>query len=219
MMKLLTINDLAISYRGYYLFDNLNLSVETGQRLVIIGESGSGKSSILKAILDAIDYQGIINIDSKVSYMPQDLALLDHKTVRQNVELPALIDKTIVPPSVGEYTRYGLERHLDTYVSKLSGGERQRVALMRALASGGKLLLFDEPLSKLDQINKERMTEYFKNNITEEYGLIYITHDLNEAVTLGTQILVLSSTPQLIDNNLPTEEMKQLLAEILQSNI
>ncbi len=218
-MKLLTINDLAISYQGYYLFDNLNLSVETGQRLVIVGESGSGKSSILKAILGAIDYQGQITVESKVSYLPQDLALLDHKTVRQNVELPAIIDQSITPPATSEYTRYGLERHLDIYVSKLSGGERQRVALMRALASGGKLLLFDEPLSKLDQINKERMTEYFKSNITDDYGLIYITHDLNEAVILGTQILVLSATPQLIDNNLPELEMKQLLAEILQSNI
>ncbi len=218
-MKLLTVKDLAISYQGYYLFDNLNFSVETGQRLIIVGESGSGKSSILKAILKAISYQGDITVDSKVSYMPQDLALLDHKTVRQNVELPALIDKTITVPRTSEYARYGLDRHLDTYVSRLSGGERQRVALMRALASGGKLLLFDEPLSKLDQINKARMTEYFKTNITDDYGLVYITHDLNEAVTLGTQILVLSSIPQLIDNNLPTNQMKQLLSEILQSNI
>lgn len=217
-MELLKISDLAITYNNFYLFDSLNLSVNSGERLVIIGESGSGKSSILKAILKAIEYQGHISINSKVSYMPQDLALLDHKTVRQNVELPAILDQNVKLPTATDYEDFGLTNHLNQYVSKLSGGERQRVALMRALNSGGDLLLFDEPLSKLDQITKNRILSYFLAHISDEYGLVYITHDLNEAVTLGTKILVLNSSPQLIDNNLEPEQMLEKLTAMLASD-
>ncbi len=217
-MNLLKIENLAIIYQSAYLFDDLNLNVDKGERLVIIGESGSGKSSILKAIIDAIEFEGTIEINSEVSYMPQSLALLDHKTVRGNIELPRLI-RNLEPIDDCEYVQFGLHQYMDTYVSKLSGGQRQRVALMRALYSGGSLLLFDEPLSKLDQINKERMMDYFLNHITDQYGLVYITHDLNEAVKIGTKILVLSEYPQLIENNLEADDMKSLLKEILQTNI
>lgn len=214
-MKLLTIKELEIIYKHHYLFEQLSFSVEKGERLIIIGESGSGKSSILKAIIGAIEYEGTIELNCGISYMPQDLALFDHKTVRQNVELPATINKQLVKPLDDEYSKFGLEKHLDKYVSKLSGGERQRVALMRALNSGGELLLFDEPLSKLDEINKKRMLEHFKKFIDNNYGLIYITHDLDEAVVLGTKILVLSDIPQVIDNNLEPEIMRSTLSMML----
>lgn len=217
-MNLLTINNLAIEYKGRYLFDGLNISVDQGQKLVIIGESGCGKSSILKAIVGAIPYQGQIELNSKLAYMPQDLALFDHKTVRQNVELPMVISKRPITIDEGQYKHFGLDQHCDKYVSKLSGGERQRVALMRALNSGGNLLLFDEPLSKLDEITKERMVEYFNQHITEQYGLIYITHDLNEAVAIGDQILVLGEYPQLVDNNVDSEQLKSILKNILKMN-
>lgn len=217
-MNLLKIENLAIIYQYAYLFDELNFSLNKGERLVIIGESGSGKSSILNVIIGAIEYEGSIEINTDVSYMPQSLALLDHKTVRGNVELPRIIRK-LEQIADDEYNQFGLEQYIDTYVSKLSGGQRQRVALMRALYSGGSLLLFDEPLSKLDQINKERMMDYFLNHITDDYGLVYITHDLNEAVKIGTKILVLSEYPQMIDNNLETDVMKTLLKEMLKTNI
>lgn len=216
-MNLLTVADLGIMYKDYYLFEKLNFSVERGEKLVVIGESGSGKSSILKAILGAIDYEGEIELNSKVAYMPQDLALLDHKTVRQNVELPRVIAKSNQGIDEQAYAHFGLADHTEKYVSKLSGGERQRVALMRALNSGGELLLFDEPLSKLDQITKERMLEYFKAHITSEFGLVYITHDLNEAVELADKILVLSQRPQLINNNLEPDTMKKHLKQMLES--
>lgn len=214
-MNLLTVSDLAITYQDKYLFTNLNLSVASGERLIIIGESGCGKSSVLKAILGAINYDGEITTNSKISYMPQNLALLDHKTVRQNIELPGLLDRSIGIPEDELYQQFGLASHLDQYVSKLSGGERQRVALMRALVSGGNLLLFDEPLSKLDQLTKERMLAYFEQQITKQYGLLYVTHDLHEAVTLATKILVLSSEPQLIENNLAPELMVTKLKQML----
>lgn len=214
-MKLLTIKELEIIYKHHYLFEQLSLSVEKGERLIILGESGSGKSSILKAVLGAIDYEGTIELNCDISYMPQDLALFDHKTVRQNVEAPATINKQLEKPDDNEYAKFGLDKHLDIYVSKLSGGERQRVALMRALHSGGELLLFDEPLSKLDEINKKRMLEYFKLLIDDKFGLIYITHDVDEAIVLGTKILVLSDIPQVIDNNLDADIMRRTLSKML----
>lgn len=214
-MNLLQINNLAITYHDKYLFENLDLSVNSGERLVIIGESGSGKSSILKAILDATNYSGEIALKSQISYMPQDLALVNHKTVKQNVELPATLNSSLTKPHLEQYDHFGLANHLNDYVSNLSGGERQRVALMRALSSGGQLLLFDEPLSKLDQINKHKLLGYFLKHITDDYGLIYITHDLDEAVTLATKILVLGKNHLLIENNIQPQAMRDKLSKML----
>ncbi len=217
-MNLLTINDLAVEFDGHYIFDNFNLSLQAGERIVIIGESGSGKTSIIRAILKDAKYKGDIEISSKIAYMPQGLALLEHKTVRGNVELPAKLDSNIDIPSENDYKHFGLDTMKDRYVSKLSGGQRQRVALMRALFTGGEILLFDEPLSKLDAITKEKMVDYFIDNIPTSSGLIYITHDLNEAVKIGTKIVVMGPRPQIIDNNIDRDQLFTILNQLILTN-
>ncbi len=216
-MQLLTINDLAVEFDGHYIFDKFNLSLQAGERIVIIGESGSGKTSIIRAILEDVNYKGYINCSSKIAYMPQGLALLDHKTVKDNVELPALLDKNVSKPESIDYQHFGLEDHVNKYVSKLSGGQKQRVALMRALFTGGNILLFDEPLSKLDAITKDKMLAYFKEHIPNECGLIYITHDLKEAIEISTKIIVMGQVPQIIDNNINPEQLYVLLKELIQA--
>ncbi len=217
-MDLLKIEDLAVEFDGHYIFDNFNLSLQAGERIVIIGESGSGKTSIIRAILNDIKYQGKITCNSKVAYMPQGLALLDHKTVKANVELPAILDSKVIKPELSDYSHFGLETHLDKYVSNLSGGQKQRVALMRALFTGGDILLFDEPLSKLDAITKDKMLAYFTDHIPADCGLIYITHDLKEAVEISTKIIVMGAVPQVIDNNINPDQLYELLKQLIASN-
>ncbi len=214
-MALLKIENLKIKYNDNYLFTDLSFTIKEGDKLAVIGQSGSGKSSILKAIIGAIDYEGTITRCSDVCYMPQDLALLDFKTVRENVQLPRQLNNNPSNIEVERYKLFGLEDQIDKYVSNLSGGQRQRVALMRALNSNGKILLFDEPLSKLDEITKEGMIDYFSTHITKEYGLIYITHDLNEAIKIGTKILVIGKQSIIVEND---EQMdKSQLKKILES--
>ncbi len=207
---LLNVQNLKIKYNDTTIINNMNFSVNKGDKVVIIGQSGCGKSSILKAIIKAIEYEGMITLSGNVAYVPQNLALLEHKTVEQNVNLP-LTSKTDVPVADDEYRKFKLEQLKEKYVSKLSGGERQRVALMRALYSKRKLLLFDEPLSKIDALTKEEIIKYFNHYITNEFGLIYITHDLNEAIAIGNQIIVVGKTIEVIENQGDKFEMEKKL--------
>ncbi len=214
-VDLLKIEGLAVEYDGHYIFDNFNLSLQAGERIVIIGESGSGKTSIIRAILADANYRGTIKSNSKISYMPQGLGLLEHKTVKDNVELPSKLDPNIQKPGDVDYTHFGLDQLKNRYVSKLSGGQRQRVALMRALFTGGDIMLFDEPLSKLDAITKGKMLDYFISNIPVNAGLIYITHDLEEAIKIGTKIIVMSEDPQVIDNNIDKHKLYEILKNLV----
>lgn len=216
-MKALKIENLHISF-DKQIISNLSLSADLGERLVIIGPSGCGKSSIFKAILRQIEYQGTIAVDGDVGYLPQSLALFEHMTVEQNVKLPLVIKNNPAEIEPELFERFGLSNVRDKYIHQLSGGQAQRVALMRALVSDGQILLFDEPLSKVDQITKHKLIDYFDNFIDENHLLIYITHDLYEAAKLATRILVLTSKPLILDNDIPVDEMVAKLTELLFTN-
>lgn len=214
-MELVNVQSLAIEYDGEYLFNNLSFNVQSGKRLVIIGPSGCGKSSIIKAILSQVDYQGDIKLNGEIGYMPQNLALLKHLTVEQNVMLPHRVSNDDITIEDEDYAHFGILELKDRYIHELSGGQSQRVALMRAVYHNTPILCIDEPLSKLDQITKEQMVEFFKTNIDRNKAIIYVTHDLYEASSIADQILVLGANPVLIDNNLNKEEIVRKLRSLL----
>lgn len=213
-MPILDIKDLTIKFDKLVL-SNFFLSASAGERIVIIGPSGCGKSSIFKAILGQIEYRGQILCEQEIGYLPQSLGLIEHLTVRENIELPLKIKGKTYDISDDMYQRFGIGDFKDKYIHQLSGGQGQRVALMRALIGKEQILLFDEPLSKVDQINKLSLVNYFLENITKEHLLIYITHDLYEAVALGTKIIILGQKIQIIQNNLPKSEMIETLTNAL----
>lgn len=214
-MELVNVQNLAIEYDGEYLFNNLSFNVQSGKRLVIIGPSGCGKSSIIKAILDQVEYEGEISINGDIGYMPQNLALLKHLTVEENVMLPHKVSKNTIDIKDDDYAHFGILDLKNRYIHELSGGQSQRVALMRAVYHNTPILCIDEPLSKLDQITKEQMVDFFKKNIDKDKAIIYVTHDLYEASTIADQILVLGANPVLIDNNLNKEDMVRKLRNLL----
>lgn len=204
---MLELKDLKIQ-AGNFRVAGVNLKIMTGSCHVLVGPTGSGKTLILESIvgLRALVEGKIFwqenDISRKpieqrgISYVPQDLALFPHLTVRENIayglrlrKTPPMKQKKIVE-SLAE--SIGISQLLDRPIQNLSGGERQRTALARALASGNKLLLLDEPLSALHSSMKREIWLLLKK-LQKDYDLtiLMVTHDLEEAFFLGDFISIL----------------------------
>ncbi|MBA2700933.1 MAG: ABC transporter ATP-binding protein [Chloroflexi bacterium] len=181
--------------------DRLDLSVETGSFVCLVGASGCGKSTLLNIIagLDA-PTSGRVEIDGRPTLIFQEAALFPWLTAAENVAL-ALRLRGVPSRQHGEIVVDLLERvHLAGFGAKrpheLSGGMRQRVALARALAQEARILLLDEPFGALDAITRDLLHEELER-IWREAGLtiLFVTHNVREAVRLGQRVVLLSSRP------------------------
>jgi osmoprotectant transport system ATP-binding protein len=203
---------------------DLNLTIERGERLVLLGESGCGKTTTLKLVNRLLlPTAGEVLIEGKATtlwdsirlrrmtgYVIQEGGLFPHFTVEQNVSLVPRLEGW-PEGRVRERTHellslVGLEpdRFATRYPRELSGGQRQRVGVARALAADPKLLLMDEPFGALDPLTRETIQREFRE-LSErlEKTVIFVTHDVREALQIGTRIglmqagrLVLLSTPE-----------------------
>jgi NitT/TauT family transport system ATP-binding protein len=191
----------------------LDLSVARGAFLTILGPSGCGKSTLLRVIADLLPpLAGSISVGGRapaearrrreVAFVFQDATLLPWRTVRENVALPLKIGrgriarKTADVPSEVWLDLVGLGALAERYPHQLSGGQRQRVAIARALQSEPDILLMDEPFGALDEITRERLNDellaLWKRTGTT---ILFVTHSIIEAVTLGGRVLVLAADP------------------------
>jgi ABC-type sugar transport system ATPase subunit len=187
---------------------NLTLTIADDELLVLLGPSGSGKSTVLRLIAGLeTPTSGHIFIDGRdVTYVPpqrrdlamvfQSYALYPHKTVRENMAFslrvrhvdPARIDARVRATAA----TLGIEPLLDRKPAQLSGGQRQRVALGRAIVREPKAFLLDEPLSNLDPLLRSGMrAELALLHRRLAATMVYVTHDQEEAMTLGTRVAVM----------------------------
>ena len=178
--------------------DDVNLKIEKGEFIAIVGPSGSGKSTLLH-LLGGVDNpsSGKIFIDGndiskytskelalfrrrKVGLIYQFYNLIPNLTVRHNIELPLKLDKRKI--NQDEFSdivkKLGIESKLDSFPSELSGGQQQRVAIARSLIYNPSIILADEPTGNLDRKNSKEIIEIFKYfNKTLKQTIILITHD------------------------------------------
>ena len=189
--------------------DNISLKVRAGEFLCIVGPSGCGKSTLLHLIA-GLHHQtsGEILVDNAVIQGPgtdrilifQELGLFPWLTVRQNVEFGMRmkgVPKAEREVKVRDYLRLvHLHQFKDSYVHQLSGGMRQRVALARALATEPDVLLMDEPFAALDAQTRDLLHDELER-IWSETGrtIIFVTHNVREAVRLGDRVVLLSFRP------------------------
>jgi ABC-type sugar transport system ATPase subunit len=186
----------------------VDLHIPHGELLVIVGPSGSGKSTLLRLIagLETPTSGRIMIDDADVTAVPpaardlamvfQNYALYPHKTVRENLAFGLQmrhVEASQIRERAGEVSRtLGLEALLDRRPSELSGGQRQRVALGRAIVRNPKAFLLDEPLSNLDPLLRvETRAELALLHRRLAATMVYVTHDQEEAMTLGTRIVVM----------------------------
>ena len=189
----------------------LNLTVEQGEFVSMIGRSGTGKSTILKLITGLLTpEEGAITIHGKsitlgdVGYMPQHDLLLPWRTIIDNIMIAGEVQKglTITKEKARSWLeRVGLLEYENALPKQLSGGMRQRAAFLRALLTGKGILLLDEPFGALDALTKKEMQTWLLSIWQElDQTILFITHDLEEAVFMSDRIVLLSP-------NRPLEEI------------
>ena len=191
--------------------DDVNLKIEKGEFIAIVGPSGSGKSTLLH-LLGGVDNptSGKIFIDGndiskysskelalfrrrKVGLIYQFYNLIPNLTVRHNIELPLKLDKRKINEDVllDIVRKLGIENKLDSFPSELSGGQQQRVAIARSLIYSPSLVLADEPTGNLDRENSREIIEILKYfNRTLKQTIIVITHDESIALEAGRVITI-----------------------------
>jgi osmoprotectant transport system ATP-binding protein len=196
---------------GQVLVRRLNLEVQRGETLVLLGRSGSGKTTTLKLInrlltpsggqvcVDgvAIAESNVIRLRRSIGYVIQDVGLFPHFTVERNIGIVPQIEGWAperIHPRVEELLRMvGLDAQMASrYPHQLSGGQRQRVGVARALAADPAILLMDEPFGALDAITRDELQrEFLKLQQRLNKTVVFVTHDLREALRLGSRIALM----------------------------
>jgi NitT/TauT family transport system ATP-binding protein len=184
----------------------VTLTVEAGEIVVLVGPSGCGKTTLLNSVCgllpEGAELSGSLTVAKNVrlGYMPQKDALLPWRTVLGNVEVgPELrgsdrTERRAKAESLIELV--GLSQFRHHYPHELSGGMRQRVSLARTLAYGPDVILMDEPFAALDAFNRTALQEeLLRINDKTRLTVLFITHDLSEALVLGRRVAVMSSRP------------------------
>lgn len=205
-------------YQVYYsigdthVLDNLNFRILPGRTLVLLGRSGSGKTTALKMLNGLLfptsgsvwvehkattDWD-LIELRRSIGYVIQEVGLFPHFTIAENIGLVPRLKgwpPQRVTARVEELLhQVGLEpaQFRDRYPRQLSGGQRQRIGVARALAAEPKLLLFDEPFGALDPVTRvELQDQFLELRDRLQKTSIFVTHDVREALRLGTEIALL----------------------------
>lgn len=182
-------------YKSFYtdegeiiVLQDLNLMLEKGKILGIVGPSGSGKSTILNILTGLLEpTSGEVNIKGKIGYMFQKDHLLEWRTIRDNVTIGLEVQKKVSKEAMDKIDNllktYGLWEFRNRYPKELSGGMRQRAALIRTLATDPDVLLLDEPFSALDYQTRLKVSDDIYKIIKREHKeAILVTHDIADPI-------------------------------------
>lgn len=220
--------------------NDINLTIENGEFITILGTSGSGKTTMLKMINKLIEPtsgtilfagQDIKQVDSvslrrQIGYVVQQIGLFPHMTVAENIAtVPKLLgwDKERIENRVGELldlVQLPAADYGERYPSELSGGQQQRIGVARALAADPDVMLFDEPFGAIDAITRNDLQEELQaiHQKLNQKTFVFITHDIYEAFKLGTRVVIMDNgticqfdTPENIIKNPGNEFVQKLI--------
>lgn len=239
MSTAIQFEDITKKYEGKMIIEKLDLSIKQGEFVTIIGSSGCGKTTTLKMVNGLIKPEkGTIRIHGEdiqtkditalrrtIGYAIQGSVLFPHMDVEQNIAyVPNLLnkkDKEKTKAAVSKWMKIvGLPDEMrQRYPVELSGGQQQRVGIARALAASPDILLMDEPFGAVDEITREQLQKEIKRiHEQTKITILFVTHDISEALKLGTKVLVMDhgkieqyAAPQELLSNPATEFVKKLV--------
>ena len=216
MSRLLEVKNLTKNYHdspdSRNILSSLELSVDQGEFLCILGPSGCGKTTLIRCIAGLEDYEGEILVEGQKVDKPgidrimvfQDFnQLFPWKTVKKNIQYPlkvnGLKDKAELERIAEEHLDLvGLSGKGDLYPHQLSGGMKQRVAIAKGLALNPKIILMDEPFASLDAMTRNKLqVELLRIKEKENATVIFITHNIQEALVLGTRVILMSRNGEI----------------------
>ncbi|HKK95465.1 MAG TPA: betaine/proline/choline family ABC transporter ATP-binding protein [Anaerovoracaceae bacterium] len=210
---MIELRNITKSYNGKTnVIENMNLTINDGELVVLVGESGCGKTTtmtMLNKLIEPssgeilmngtnIDTMNKLELRRNIGYVIQNVGLFPHKTIEENVSTVLNLKKK-PPEEIEKRVKYlmdmiGLpyDEYAKRYPKELSGGQKQRIGVARALANNPDMILMDEPFSALDPITREQLQDELIK-LHEELGktIVFVTHDIDEAIKLGDKIAVM----------------------------
>lgn len=202
--------------------ENIQLSVGEGEIVCLLGVSGGGKTTLFNVISGLnrpqqgeilLDGEDITGVPGKISYMLQKDLLLPYRTIEANAALPLIIRGVKKKEAIAKvnpyFAEFGLDGTQKMYPSELSGGMRQRAALLRTYMASSSVALLDEPFSALDTLTKSEMHRWFLNVMEKiDLSILFITHDIDEAILISDRIYLLGGKPGTITDEIIINEPK-----------
>jgi iron(III) transport system ATP-binding protein len=202
---MLSINNFSISFDDLKILENINFDVHEGEIVTLLGESGCGKTTILRSIAGlqrehggeicigntCVSSKEVYEKNREVGYIFQDYALFPHLNVEENIAFALdKLDRKTKEKRVDELLeQFNIISHRKKPIHQLSGGQQQRVAIARAMANNPKILLLDEPFANLDSILRNKTKMWLKSLIKKHnLSAILVTHDKKEALSISDKI-------------------------------
>ena len=238
---MLTLKNITVSYQSNIILDDINLTIDKGEVVSIIGPSGSGKSTLIRTMNylvepkmgevifegEAISNKNINEIRKKIGMVFQQFELFPHLTVLDNmilapVELKIMTKNAAIEKAMELLERVNLKDKASSYPLKLSGGQKQRIAIVRALMMNPEVMLFDEPTSALDPEMVNEELEVIRDLAKSGMTICIVTHEMKFAKEVSTRVLfvdqkkiVEDGSPIEVFNNPKSERLKEFFSKVL----
>lgn len=216
------------TYKKTTVLSDLNFTIEDGQLVCLIGESGCGKTTTLKMINrlitpttgnvllngEDISKKDVIQLRRSIGYVIQQTGLFPHMTVQENIELISKLNKVpteqIHKKTLEMMEMVGLDakKYLDRYPTELSGGQQQRIGVARAFMTDPDIILMDEPFSALDPMTRTSLQDELMK-LQEQFHktIVFVTHDMDEAIKIADKICIMDGG-HIIQYDTPEQILK-----------
>ena len=225
---MISIKNLTKEFSGQKVLDGIDIDIEKGEVVALVGASGAGKSTILRSLnyleqpdsgtiiiddfkvdFETITKEQILTLRRKLAMVFQQFNLFPHLTVRENiklapVKLKVMTDEEADKRALELLARVGLPDKADSYPAQLSGGQQQRIAIARALAMNPDVMLFDEPTSALDPEMVGEVLEIMKELADDGMTMVVVTHEMGFAREVATRVLFMDGG-NIVEQNEPKE--------------
>lgn len=224
MLKIVNVSK---KYKNNNVLKNINLEINKGEVVSIIGKSGCGKSTLLKCInrlenidegniyFDSIDItkMNISDLRQEVGIVFQEYNLFEHLTVLQNltiglIKIKKYSDVYAKKESIKVLKKIGLEDKINSYPDELSGGQKQRVAIARTLLMKPKLILLDEPTSALDKEMKKEVINLITSMVKDDMTLLIVSHEEEFVNKISDKIIHIQNGKAIIQDNMKKKEIE-----------